>query len=88
MPQWPRGSPKNRVQAHSCLGSAGYLFRQHRSLEAGKEGAVCLLVERLGQLIWNPTWIEVDESGKIAEIRAYIPTTRDRLMAAAIAAMG
>jgi ketosteroid isomerase-like protein len=32
------------------------------------------------------TWLEVDESGLISEIRAYIPTTRGELMAKAIAA--
>jgi ketosteroid isomerase-like protein len=33
------------------------------------------------------TWIEVDESGSITEIRAYIPSTRGQMMAEAIAAM-
>lgn len=31
------------------------------------------------------TWIEVDDDGKIAEIRAYVPSTRGRLMAEAMA---
>jgi hypothetical protein len=34
------------------------------------------------------TWIEVDESGLITEIRAYIPSNRGRLMAEASAASG
>jgi SnoaL-like protein len=32
------------------------------------------------------TWVEVDDSGLIAEIRAYIPSNRGRLMAEAAAA--
>lgn len=32
------------------------------------------------------TWIEVDDEGKIAEIRAYVPSTRGQLMAEAMAA--
>jgi hypothetical protein len=32
------------------------------------------------------TWVEVDENGLIAEIRAYIPSTRGTLMAEAMAA--
>jgi hypothetical protein len=32
------------------------------------------------------TWIEVDDDGKVAEIRAYVPSTRGRLMAEAMAA--
>jgi hypothetical protein len=32
------------------------------------------------------TWVEVDEAGLIAEIRAYIPSNRGRLMAEAAAA--
>jgi hypothetical protein len=34
------------------------------------------------------TWIEVDDSGAISEIRAYIPSTRGRLMAKAMARPG
>jgi hypothetical protein len=34
------------------------------------------------------TWLEIDEAGRIAEIRAYIPSNRGRLMAEAIADMG
>jgi hypothetical protein len=34
------------------------------------------------------TWVEVDDSGLIAEIRAYIPSNRGRLMADAAAASG
>jgi hypothetical protein len=34
------------------------------------------------------TWVEVDDDGLIAEIRAYIPSTRGQLMAEAAAAMG
>ena len=34
------------------------------------------------------TWVEVDESGKIAEIRAYIPSNRSRLLADAARASG
>lgn len=30
------------------------------------------------------TWIEIDDAGKIIEIRAYIPSTRGRMMAEAI----
>jgi hypothetical protein len=33
------------------------------------------------------TWIEVGDDGKIAEIRAYVPSTRGRLMAEAMAAI-
>ena len=32
------------------------------------------------------TWIEVDDQGKIAEIRAYVPSTRGRLIAEALTA--
>jgi limonene-1,2-epoxide hydrolase len=32
------------------------------------------------------TWIEVDDEGKVAEIRAYVPSTRGRVMAEAVAA--
>jgi hypothetical protein len=32
------------------------------------------------------TWLEIDEAGKVAEIRAYIPSNRGRLMAEAMAA--
>ena len=32
------------------------------------------------------TWVEIDDAGLIAEIRAYIPSTRGQLMAEAIAA--
>jgi hypothetical protein len=34
------------------------------------------------------TWMEVDDDGLIAEIRAYIPSTRGQLMAEAMAASG
>jgi hypothetical protein len=34
------------------------------------------------------TWVEVDHNGLIAEIRAYIPSTRGALMAAAMAPSG
>lgn len=34
------------------------------------------------------TWVEVDDNGLIAEIRAYIPSTRGALMAEAMAASG
>jgi hypothetical protein len=34
------------------------------------------------------TWVEVDERGLIAEVRAYIPSTRGQLMADAMAASG
>jgi limonene-1,2-epoxide hydrolase len=34
------------------------------------------------------TWVEVDEGGLIAEIRAYIPSNRGKLMADAMAATG
>jgi hypothetical protein len=34
------------------------------------------------------TWVEVDEAGLIAEIRAYIPSNRGRLMAEAMAESG
>jgi hypothetical protein len=33
------------------------------------------------------TWLEIDGDAKVSEIRAYIPTTRGRLMAQAVAAM-
>jgi hypothetical protein len=32
------------------------------------------------------TWLEIDEAGKVAEIRAYIPSTRGQMMAEAMAA--
>ncbi len=32
------------------------------------------------------TWLEIDEAGRVAEIRAYIPTTRGSLIADAMAA--
>ncbi len=32
------------------------------------------------------TWLDIDEAGKVAEIRAYIPSTRGQLMADAMAA--
>ncbi|MCB2078246.1 MAG: nuclear transport factor 2 family protein [Novosphingobium sp.] len=32
------------------------------------------------------TWVEIDNQGKVAEIRAYIPSTRGRLLAEAFAA--
>lgn len=34
------------------------------------------------------TWVEIDDAGLIAEIRAYIPSTRGTLMAEAMASSG